>query len=133
VPALIARADLCFAAVRPEAYPKKVISVKVFEYLACERAVVGALSGESARVLEESGGGVVVAPGDARAVADAVLELYGYAARRAALGAAGRRYVEEHYSRSAWAARLERRIVELCGGDERLEEFGYEAGRGAEV
>jgi len=135
VPPLISRADVCFAAVRPEPYPKKVISVKVFEYMACERPVVGALSGESARVLEESGGGIVVAPGDARAVADAVLELYRDPARRAAMGRAGRRYVEEHYSRAAWAARLERRIVEMCDGEEAVEELGYGGGvgRGAEV
>ncbi|HWS87557.1 MAG TPA: glycosyltransferase family 4 protein [Pyrinomonadaceae bacterium] len=134
VPSLIARADVCFAAVRPEPYPKKVISVKVFEYMACERPVVGALSGESARVIEESGGGLVVAPGDARATASAILELYRDPSRRAQMGAAGRRYVEEHYSRSAWAARLERRIRELCGG-EAVEELGYDAGasRGVEV
>ncbi|HJU53662.1 MAG TPA: glycosyltransferase family 4 protein, partial [Pyrinomonadaceae bacterium] len=108
IPHLLARADLCFAAVRPEPYPKKVVSVKVFEYLACEKAVVGALSGESARVLDESGGGIVVPPGDARATADAILALYRDPARRAEMGKVGRRYVEEHYSRSAWAARLER-------------------------
>jgi glycosyltransferase involved in cell wall biosynthesis len=117
VPALVSRADVCFAAVRPEPYPKKVISVKVFEYMACERPVVGALSGESARVLEESGAGIVVAPGDARATADAVLALYrAGAARRAEMGRAGRRYVERHYSRAAWAARLEQRLRELCPG-----------------
>jgi glycosyltransferase involved in cell wall biosynthesis len=115
VPQLIARADVCFAAVRPEPYPKKVISVKVFEYLACERPVVGALSGESARVLAESGGGIVVAPGDARAVADAILALRADPARRAAMGRSGRRYVERHFSRAAQAARLERRLAEVCG------------------
>ncbi len=114
VPAIMARADVCFAAVRPEQYPKKVISVKVFEYLACEKPVVGALGGESARVLEESGGGIVVAPGDARATADAILTLYRDPERRASMGKAGRRYVEEHYSRSAWAARLEKAVVKLC-------------------
>jgi glycosyltransferase involved in cell wall biosynthesis len=135
IAALISRADVCFAAVRPEPYPKKVISVKVFEYLACERPVVGALSGESARVLAESGGGIVVTPGDARAVADAVLELYKDPARRASMGAAGRRYVEEHYSRAAWAARLEQRINELCGRDDAAEALSCDASasRGAEV
>jgi glycosyltransferase involved in cell wall biosynthesis len=113
VPLLLARADVCFAAVRPEPYPKKVISVKVFEYLACERPVVGALSGESARVLEESGGGLVVPPGDARSTADAILTLRRDPARRAAMGKAGRRYVEENYSRAAWAAHLEQRIGDL--------------------
>ncbi len=113
VPSLIARADVCFAAVRPEPYPKKVISVKVFEYLACERPVVGALSGESARILEESGGGIVVSPGDARGTADAILSLYKDPARREAMGKSGRSYVNQNYSRSAWAMRLERRLKEV--------------------
>ncbi len=127
IPHLMARADLCFAAVRPEPYPKKVVSVKVFEYLACEKAVVGALSGESARVLEESGGGVVVPPGDARATADAILALYRDPARRAEMGRTGRRYVEENYSRSVWAARLERRVSELCQPAE-VPQPAYQAG-----
>jgi glycosyltransferase involved in cell wall biosynthesis len=110
VPSLLARADVCFAAVRPEPYPKKVISVKVFEYMACEKPVVGALSGESARILNESGGGIVVPPGDASATADAILSLYSDPARRAAMGQVGRRYVDQHYSRSAWALRLEKRL-----------------------
>ncbi len=113
VPYLLARADACFAAVRPEPYPKKVISVKVFEYLACERPVVGALSGESARVLEESKGGIVVSPGDSQATADAILSLYNDPARRAHMGKIGRRYVEENFSRSTWAARLEERLCEM--------------------
>lgn len=113
VPSLIARADVCFAAVRPEAYPKKVISVKVFEYLACEKPVVGALSGESARILEESGGGIVVPPGDAKATAEAILSLYNDPARRVTCGKTGRRYVDEHYSRSVWAERLEKRLKEV--------------------
>jgi glycosyltransferase involved in cell wall biosynthesis len=119
VPSLIARADVCFAAVRPEPYPKKVISVKVFEYLACEKPVVGALSGESARILDESGGGIVVAPGDAHATADAILSLYNDPERRTAMGRTGRIYVDQHYSRSVWAMRLERRLKEIYWSGER--------------
>ena len=77
--------------VRPEPYPKKVISVKIFEYLACEKPVVGALSGESARVLRDSQGGIVVPLGDARATADAILTLYHSPERRALMGKLGRR------------------------------------------
>ncbi|MFN3652455.1 MAG: glycosyltransferase family 4 protein [Armatimonadota bacterium] len=115
VPYLLARADLCFAAVRPEPYPKKVVSVKVFEYLACERAVVGALSGESARILQESRGGLVVPPGDAEGIAEAILTLYRDPEKRREMGRLGRQYVEEHYSRSHWATRLEAKLRSLCG------------------
>jgi glycosyltransferase involved in cell wall biosynthesis len=119
VPSLLARADVCFAAVRPEPYPKKVISVKVFEYLACEKPVVGALSGESARILEESGGGIVVPPGDANATAEAILKLYESPKLRGHMGSNGRRYVDQHYSRSAWAMRLEKRINAVYWSGER--------------
>lgn len=112
---ILARADVCFAAVRPEPYPKKVISVKVFEYLACAKPVVGALSGESARIVHESGGGIVVPPGDANATAKAIMTLYRDPERRAAMGMAGRRFVRQHYSRSDWAVRMEARLRELCG------------------
>ncbi|MCU1288836.1 MAG: glycosyltransferase WbuB [Acidobacteria bacterium] len=113
VPHILARADVCFAAVRSEAYPKKLISVKLFEYLACEKPIVGAFEGESADVIEKSGGGIVVPPGDARATADAILKLYGEPQRRAAMGTAGRLYVEKYYSRSEWAARFEKLLTSL--------------------
>jgi len=119
VPQLLARADVCVTNLLPDPYLEKIVSVKVFEYLACEKPVVGALRGEGARVLDESGGGITVAPGDAQAMAAAILELRDDPERREALGKAGRRYVEEHYSRAVIAATLERLLGELTAGPER--------------
>jgi glycosyltransferase involved in cell wall biosynthesis len=116
VPYLLARADVCVTNLLPDAYLRKIVSVKVFEYLACGKPVVGALAGEGARVLEESGGGIAVAPGDARAIADAVLELQASPERREAMGEAGRRFVVENHSRAAIAARLEELLTELTAG-----------------
>jgi len=113
VPYLLARADVCVTNLLPDAYLEKIVSVKVFEYLACEKPVVGGLRGEGARVLEESGGGIAVEPGDAKAMADAVRELLDSPERRAEMGASGRRYVEQHHSRAAIAARLEELLVEV--------------------
>src|SRR5207249_255169 len=93
---------------------EKIISVKLFEYLACERPVVASQAGESARILRESGGGIVVGPGDARATAGAILSLYRDPERRAAMGRQGRAYVEANYSRSVWAGRLEEVLCEVC-------------------
>ncbi|MDQ2730100.1 MAG: glycosyltransferase family 4 protein [Armatimonadota bacterium] len=114
IPWLLAAADVCFAAVRPEAYAAKLISVKIFEYLACEKPVLGCLHGESARVLEESGAGVVVPPGDARALAAAILEMYHRPEERMEMARRGRAFVEANYSRSETSTRMTRKMEELC-------------------
>jgi glycosyltransferase involved in cell wall biosynthesis len=106
VPYIIARADVCFAAYRPEPYSKKLLSVKLFEYMACEKPVVGAFDGESATLIEDSGCGIAVEPGDANAVSNAIVELYENPSRRERMGKAGRAYVQEHFSRGEWANRF---------------------------
>jgi glycosyltransferase involved in cell wall biosynthesis len=116
VPFLLARADVCVTNLLPDAYLEKIVSVKVFEYLASGRAVVGGLRGEGARILEESGGGIAVEPGDARAMAEGIRELLDDPERRAEMGEAGRRYVVEHHSRAAIAARLEELLAEVTAG-----------------
>jgi putative colanic acid biosynthesis glycosyltransferase WcaI len=113
IPYLLARADVCVSALLPEPYLEKIISVKLFEYLACEKPVVAAQSGESAHILEESGGGIAVAPGDGRALAEAILGLYRDPERRRKMAAAGREYVEAHYSRAVWADRLAQALAAL--------------------
>src|SRR5947209_2861077 len=118
LPYLLGRADVCLTTLLPDPYFDKIVSVKTFEYLACGKPVVGALAGEGARVLEASGGGIVVRPGDARAMASAILELHASPERRAALGEAGRRHVAKYYSRSVIAARLEEMLTELTSSQD---------------
>ncbi|NNF00886.1 MAG: glycosyltransferase family 4 protein [Pyrinomonadaceae bacterium] len=113
VPKVISISDVCFAAFKPEPYAGKLISVKIFEYLACEKPVVGSFEGESAKVIEESKGGIVVAPGDSQAIADAILLLQKDPARRKAMGIAGRQFVEASFSRSKWAGVFERALADL--------------------
>jgi colanic acid biosynthesis glycosyl transferase WcaI len=113
VPAVLARADVCLTAVQPGRCSKKVNSVKTFEYMACEKPVVLASDEAGVPLLEESGGGIVVPPQDARAMADAILMLRSDPERRRTMGKLGRRFVEENYSRSVWAGRLEKRMSEL--------------------
>jgi colanic acid biosynthesis glycosyl transferase WcaI len=118
LPLLLARADVCVTTLLDEPYLEKIIPAKVFEYMACAKPVIGGIAGEGARVLEESGGGIVVAPGDAAAMADAIFELRASPERRLALGESGRRHVEEHYSRAVTAAQLEAMLVSLMSGTE---------------
>jgi glycosyltransferase involved in cell wall biosynthesis len=113
IPHLLARADVCLSALMPKPYLQKIITVKVFEYFSCRKPVVAAVAGETARVIENSGGGIAVPPNDARAMAEAVLALYHDPERRAAMGHSGQRYVEANYSRAVWADRLEKILTEL--------------------
>lgn len=103
---LVESADVCVATMRDHPFCNDVIPVKVFDYLAAGRPVVASLRGDAAEVVERSGGGVVVPPGDARALADAIAALADAPERGRAMGEAGARYVEEHYSRRALGDRL---------------------------
>jgi glycosyltransferase involved in cell wall biosynthesis len=111
---LLARADVCLSTQISSPYFTKNISAKIFEYFACEKPVLAAQAGETARLVEESGGGVVVPAGDPHAIANAVLTLYKHPVLRLRMGKSGRRYVEANYSRAAIAARLERVLCEVC-------------------
>jgi glycosyltransferase involved in cell wall biosynthesis len=98
--------DVCLVPLAPFPILQETIPSKIFEVMACERPVVASVAGEAARIVEQSGGGLVVAPGDARGIADAVLRLRDTpAAELAAMGAAGRAYVGQNYAREALAAR----------------------------
>jgi colanic acid biosynthesis glycosyl transferase WcaI len=119
IPYLLARANVCLSALLPDPYLEKIITVKVFEYLACGKPVVAALGGETARVLQDSGGGIIVSPNDPWAMAEAILSLYRDAGRRRAMGTLGRTYVEKNYSRAIWAARLETTLRDLCEGKQK--------------
>ncbi len=111
--ALIHQADVCVATTRAHAFSGETIPVKLFDYLACGVPVVAGVSGDAAAVVEASGGGIVVPPGDGAALAAALEALAADPARRAALAAAGPVLVEREYSRRALGARLAR-LVEDC-------------------
>ena len=77
---------------------------KIFEVMACERPLVASLAGEAQRIVEESGAGLVVPPGDAAALADGIVRLLAVPApERKEMGRRARRYVSERYAREALA------------------------------
>ena len=114
LPYLVSRADVCVTSLLPDAYLEKIISVKIFEYMACEKPVVAALGGEGARVIREAGAGVVVPAGDACAMAEAILALKRDPECRKQMGLRGRAHVEQFYSRSKTAVELEKALRRLC-------------------
>lgn len=114
VPELLAAADICLVPLRDVPLFSTFIPSKIFEYFAAGKAVVASLRGEAAEIVR-AGGGIVVPPGDADAVRDAIRQLAGDAARRALMGKQARCYVEDCCDRRKLAARyhhLLRTVVE---------------------
>ncbi len=77
--------------------------------MACGVPVVQPRRGGFTEIVERTGGGLLVAPGDAESLAAGLYELWKNPARAAALGQSGARGVREHYS----VARMAERALEV--------------------
>lgn len=96
--------DVCLVPLAPIDIFQETIPSKIFEVMACERPVLASLGGEGARIVRDSGGGVVTAPGDGAAMARAILALRATpAAEREEMGRRGREYVSARYARDTLA------------------------------
>ncbi len=73
---------------------------KMFDAMAAGKPVILAVDGEAREILERSGAGVFVPPGDAPALARSILDLESDAALRTEMGRRGRDFVRRHYVRA---------------------------------
>ncbi len=103
IPLILARADVCISCLLSDEYFDKILSVKLYEYLSCGKPVVAAVRGEGARLLQESGAGIAVEPGDGTAMANAIRTLHADRTRLAQMAAAGRPFMALHYNRDVVA------------------------------
>jgi colanic acid biosynthesis glycosyl transferase WcaI len=108
LPEVLASADVLVAVLEPDAGAFSVPS-KVLTYLCAGRPVLGALPADNlaARVVAQSGGGIVVPPRDSRALVAAAAELLADSGRRAELGRAARSYAEATFDLAAITDRFE--------------------------
>ncbi len=114
-PTLVAAADCCLVTLQASV-ATPVVPSKIAGILGLARPVVAALpEGDARAIIEASGGGVCVAPGDAPALAAAIRELAADPARRRAMGAAGRDYVAAEFSRASSTGRYAALLERLTG------------------
>ncbi|MGB8214828.1 MAG: glycosyltransferase family 4 protein [Anaerolineales bacterium] len=104
--ATLAGADACLAILKPIEEYKTTYPNKVFDYMAAGRPVVLAIDGVIRQVVEAAGCGVFAQPGNPAALAEAIQRLAADKAESRKMGMSGRRYLEEHFSRSALAEKL---------------------------
>lgn len=77
---------------------------KVFPGLASAKPLIYVGEGEGAKIVEESGGGVVIPPENPGLLAQAIRELKSDPGLRAEMGRRGREYVQERYAWSSLVA-----------------------------
>ena len=107
MPSLLAAADICLVILRDLPLFASFVPSKMFEYLAAGRAVIGAVAGEAAQILQAAGA-VVVLPEDSVALAEAVRMLAADPERRRAMSRQGRAYAEANCDRAVLARRYRR-------------------------
>ncbi len=113
--AALADADACLAILKPIEMYKTTYPNKVFDYMAASKPVVLAIDGVVREVVDAAGCGVFAQPGDAQALADAIVALAKDPARSHEMGLAGRAYIEKHFDRAALAEKLVGILEEMVG------------------
>jgi glycosyltransferase involved in cell wall biosynthesis len=106
MPAALAGADACLAILKPIEEYKTTYPNKVFDYMAAGRPVVLAIDGVIRDVVEAADCGIFAQPGNPSALAQAIQALAADKERSCRMGLAGRKYLEEHFSRKGLAEKL---------------------------
>lgn len=117
IPILASQADAFVVNVRGlELYKYGISLNKIFDYLAAARPIVFAGSAANNPVAD-AGAGLSVPADDVDGISEAMRKLIlATPEERAAMGAAGRRHVQEHYSYSALAAKFAGILNECTSG-----------------
>ena len=114
MPRYFALADALLVMLKCDPIFALTIPSKVQSYLACAKPILAALDGEGARVVRESGAGIVCPAEDAKALAESVLRLSRMSPQeRAAMGQKGRTYFEANFEREKLLDRLEGLMLEM--------------------
>ena len=105
VPEILAASDLALVTLKPSDVFKTVLPSKMFEAMAAGCPIVLAVEGEAKAILERSGAGIAVEPGNVDALARAVIELGTAREERARMASAAKVFVAREFNRQTWAAK----------------------------
>jgi len=96
--------DVCLVPLAPIDVLDDALPSKLFEIMACQVPVLGAVRGEAARVIRAANAGYVAPPGDAQALASGMLTMRDWSSEtRQAAGRSGRTFVEQYFERERLA------------------------------
>lgn len=99
MPLVVASADVCLAILQDIPMFRTTYPNKVFDYMAAGRATVLVIDGITRTLIESSGGGVFVQPGDDAMLAEKILELSKDPKHVQQMGQSAREYLVKHLDR----------------------------------
>ncbi len=103
IPDYIAASDACLVVLRKSEVFETVIPTKMLEFMACARPVILGVGGQAREILERSGGGICVEPGNVDELCEAILRMRERPELCDALGRNGREYIVRNLSRERTA------------------------------
>lgn len=112
MPSVMARAGILLLTLHAHPVFRNVVPSKLSEYLAMGRPVLAAARGAVEEVINARGAGLTVAPGDGRALADAVLRLADDPVLRARMGEAARELAVGRFDDRVVLPQCARTIIE---------------------
>lgn len=108
MPHFFAWADALLVHLKRDPLFEITIPSKTMAYLACGRPIITCTAGDAAQVVGEADAGLACEPENASALAQAVRDLQAMTAeQREAMGQAGRRAYEQHYTRAGLIEKYE--------------------------
>jgi glycosyltransferase involved in cell wall biosynthesis len=114
VPAILHQASVLLVSLTKSEILSKTIPAKVQSYLAAGRPIVASMDGEGADLVRESGAGLSAPAEDGIALAECVRQMKRLSPEeRARMGAAGRRYYDDHFRPEVLAEHLVHRFRAL--------------------
>jgi colanic acid biosynthesis glycosyl transferase WcaI len=119
IPGVLASSDAALVLLRPDPLFETVLPSKMFEAMAASCPVILGVRGESRALLEESGGGIAIEPGNGAALAEAVEALAADPDAGRRRGALGRAYVEANLSHDALAREYLAALQDLVSSSSR--------------
>lgn len=118
MPMILAAVDASVVPLKRNDLFKGALPSKLFEALGAGVPVIAAMDGEARRLVEQSGGGLVVEPENPASMAEAILQLYRDPTLRKRLQERGRSHIACHYDRKAIAERFEGLLRRFASGIE---------------
>lgn len=118
MPSFYASSDAMVATFQDSPILGYTLPRKIQSYMAAGRPILGTVVGEARRVIEEAGCGLCCDAEDPKGLAEIIRQFADMPPEeREAMGAKGRAYYTEHYSRTQFFGTLEAALEELAEGD----------------